>query len=161
MKRFAFSLQRMLGFKTTMYERERNVLAHMRAERLALEQRRNAAEAQMYQMDADFRQKAATEGVSMDEVRQMSFHRDNADKLLQQFDIDLARMDVAIEKQLQVVIELDKEVQSLEKLRETQWEEYQMETAREERERILELVSARYAQDQREEAEEERRAAQG
>lgn len=157
MKRFAFSLQRMLGFKQTLYEKERNTLAQLRAERLALEMRRDAAQAQMMQMDADFRQKAATDGVRIDEVRQLSFHRDNADKLIKQFDQDLARMDVEIEKQLQVVIALDKEVKSLEKLRESQWEEYQRKAAKEENDRILEIVSSRFAENQKAEQEEEAR----
>lgn len=158
MKRFAFSLQRMLGFKQTLYEKERNTLAQLRAERLALEMRRDATQAQMVRMDEDFRQKAATDGVRMDEVRKLSFHRDNAGKLIRQFDDELARMDIEIEKQLQVVIALDKEVKSLEKLRESQWEEYQREAAKEENDRILEIVTSRFAESQKAEQAEEARA---
>ena len=58
-----------------------------------------------------------------------------------------------IEKQLVIVVALDKEVKSLEKLREKQWEEYQAETIREENERILEMVSSRFAAEQKENAE--------
>ena len=155
MKRFAFSLQRMLGFKRSMYEKERNTLALMRAERAALQARRDATERQMLAMDAEFRQKAATEGVRIDEVTALSYHRTNSDRLIEQLEGEIARMDVAIEKQLLVVIELDKEVKSLEKLRERQWEEYQAEAVREERERILEIVSGRFAQLQREAEEAE------
>ncbi len=150
MKRFAFSLQRMLGFKRSMYEKERNTLALLRAERAALQARRDDTERQMLAMDAEFRQKAAAEGVRIDEVTALSYHRTNSDRLIEQLEGEIARMDAAIEKQLLVVIELDKEVKSLEKLRERQWEEYQAEAAREERERILEIVSGRFAELQRE-----------
>ena len=158
MKRFAFSLQRMLGFKKTLYDKERNTLAQMRAAHNALEKRREDTRQQMLQMDADFREKAARDGVRIDEVRQVAFHRDNGGKLVKQLDAEIARMEVEIERQLQVVIALDKEVQSLEKLREKQWEEYRQALAREENERILELVSARFVDNQRQAQEEEARA---
>ncbi len=155
MKRFQFSLQRMLGFKRTMYERARNDLARLRAQKLALEQRRDNAQLQMLQVDADFREKAASSGVGISEVTQMSFHRDNADKLIKELNAAIALKDQEIEVQLQIVIALDKEVKSLEKLRERQWEEYQAELTREENERILELVSRRFTDAQSEKAKEE------
>lgn len=150
MKKFVFSLQRMLGFKRTVYEKERGTLAHMRAARAALHQRRDAAERQMLAKDAEFRAKAAAGGVRIGEVRSASFHRENADKLLKQMDRELAEMDVAIERQLQVVVELNKEVKSLEKLREAQWNEWQAAEASEERERILELVAGKFERARRE-----------
>ncbi len=156
MKKFAFTLERMLGFKRTMYEKERSMLAQLRAEQAALQQRRDDTENQMLQLDAEFRHKAATEGVSIDEVTRVSFHRDNSDKVIKQFDIDIAKMEVAIAKQLEIVVALDKEVKSLEKLREQQWEEYQAQAAREETERILELVSRNFVDEQMAAAEEQR-----
>lgn len=144
MKKFAFSLQRILGFKITMYEKERNTLAQLRAEKRALEKRKEDATWQMMNMDAKFRQKAAKDGVRLDEVRRLAFHRENADKLVKQLNGEIAHKDVEIEKQLEVVIELDREVKSLEKLREKQWDDYQRSEAREENQRILEIVSARF-----------------
>ncbi|MGD9560559.1 MAG: flagellar export protein FliJ [Oscillospiraceae bacterium] len=150
MKRFAFSLERMLSFKRTMYEKERNTLAQLRAERLSVEQRRDNTERQMLEKHAAFRQKAATEGVRIDEVTSMSFHRESADHLITLLEMEMARLDVEIEKQLEIVMALDKEVKSLEKLREKQWEEYTAESIREENERILEIVSGRFVQTQSE-----------
>lgn len=155
MKRFAFSLQRMLAFKTTMYEKERNTLAQMRAERLTVFTRRQNTERQALERDAAFREKAAAEGVRLAEVTAVNYQRESADRLCELLDAELLRMDEAIEAQLQVVIALDKEVQSLEKLREKQWEEYQAEAAREEQERILELVSRKFSDEQAEERTEE------
>lgn len=155
MKKFAFSLQRILSFKKTMYEKERNLLAQLRAERTTLEQRRMDVEQQMYEQDAKFRQKAATEGVGLQEVNKNSLYRESAKLLMDQLDIEIDQLEIKIERQLTIVVELDKEVQSLEKLRERQWEEYLADAAREEQERILEMVSRKHFEAQQEEREEE------
>ncbi len=148
MKKFQFSLQRMLGFKTTLYEKERNILAHLRAQRFTVEQRRDNVLLQMARAAAEYRRKAAETGVSAWEVRQLAQKKQSSDTLVEMLEAEMARLDVEIERQLQVVIELDREVKSLEKLREAQWTEWQEEYTREERERILELVSRRYVDDQ-------------
>ncbi|MDL2327166.1 hypothetical protein LJC64_00690 [Ruminococcaceae bacterium OttesenSCG-928-A11] len=135
-----------------MYEKERNTLAQLRAERLVLYSRRENTERQMLAADAAFREKAATEGVRIEAVTAQAYKRESADALCKSLDIDIARKDVEIEAQLQVVVALDKEVKSLEKLRETQWEEYLAEAAREENERILEIVSNKFAGEQAEAA---------
>jgi hypothetical protein len=142
----------MLGFKRSMYDKERNTLAQMRAERAGIQMRRDNTERQMLRRDAAFRKKAAGEGVRIGEVTSAAFHRDNAHKLCRQLDRELEAMDEAIARQLEVVMALDKEVKSLEKLRERQWDEYLAEAARVERDRILELVSGRYAARQAEAA---------
>ena len=155
MKKFAFTLQRMLAFKTTMYEKERNALAQLRAERLTVEQRRDNILLQMAQADAEYRRKAAEGGIPAEEVRQLALKKQSSDALVEMLEAEMARLDVEIERQLQVVIELDREVKSLEKLREAQWAEWQEEYTREEKERILELVSRRYVDDQAAQAEED------
>lgn len=151
MKKFTFSLERILGFKRTLYEKERNILAQLRAERAGLQQRRDATEAQMIAIDAQFRAKAANGGVRVEEVNQVNYHRDNSDKLIHQLEDEIAQKDEEIEKQLRIVIELDQDVKGLEKLREKQWEEYSAEAAREEQERVMELVSSQYIEEQKEE----------
>ncbi len=144
MKRFEFSLQRMLAFKTTLYEKERNTLAHLRARRLAAEQRRDDVALQMAEAAAAYRRKAADTGVAAGEVHQLAQKKQSSDAVIEMLQAEMAKLDAEIEKQLQVVIALDREVKSLEKLREAQWNEWQEDYAREERERILELVSRRY-----------------
>ena len=155
MKRFAFSMQRILNFRKTLYEKERNMLAQLRVERATLQDRRDSTEQQFLSRDVAFREKAATGGVRVEEVNQLNFHRESADSLIDELEGMIARKDIEIERQLQIVIELDKEVKSLEKLREKQWEEYSAEAAREEQDRILEMVSGKFAQQQREQAEED------
>lgn len=150
MKKFSFSLERILAFKRTLYEKERNELARLRAVRARMQQRRDDTENQMLAADAAFREKAATEGVRIDDVNTMNYQRNSADILIKQLDIDIAEMDVLIEKQVEIVLELDRDIKGLEKLREKQWEEYIYETNQEEKERILELVSSKHIETQRE-----------
>ena len=148
MKKFEFSLERLLGFKRSMYEKERNALAQLRVQRLALEAKKEETQRQIAVMEAEFREKAAN-GVKMDEVNRLSFHQTNAGRLIEQLDVDIEQMDVLIQRQLEVVIQLDKDVKGLEKLRETQWDEYTAEAMKAEQERILELVSGRFIEDQK------------
>ncbi len=138
----------MLGFKRTLYEKERNILSQLRAQRLALEVRRDETQRQVLEKDAAFRQKAATEGARIDEVNSLNYHRDNADKLVKQLDGEMAELDVKIEAQLKIVMQLDQDVKGLEKLREKQLDEYNAAAMREEQERILELISGRFAEEQ-------------
>ena len=147
MKKFVFSLERILAFKRTLYEKERNALAQLRAQRAALEQKKEDTIAQTLQLDAEFREKAQR-GATIHDITSLNYHRENADLLVKQLNVDMATLDVAIEQQLKVVIQLDKDVKGLEKLRESQLEEYTAEAMKEEQERISELVSNKFIEDQ-------------
>lgn len=148
MKKFVFPLQRMLAFKQSLYEKERNELIRLRAARNELERRRDETRQQMLVMDEEFRQRAAA-GVSYEQVTSQSFHRENADKLVKQLEAEMAKLDVEIEQQLRVVIQLDQDVKGLEKLREKQFAEYSAAAAKEEQERIAEMVSNKFIEEQR------------
>lgn len=147
MKRFSFTLQRILGFKRTLYEKERNELARLRALRLQTLEHKEDVQNQMALREQDFREKAR-EGVGREEISSLQVYRNSTDYLVKHLEEEIAKLDEAIAKQLQVVIELDRDVKGLEKLREKQLEEYQLEAAREERERILELVSTDHLNNQ-------------
>ncbi len=147
LKKFVFSLERILAFKRTLYEKERNALAQLRAQRAALEQKKEDTIAQTLQLDAEFREKAQR-GATIHDITSLNYHRENADLLVKQLNVDMATLDVAIEQQLKVVIQLDKDVKGLEKLRESQLEEYTAEAMKEEQERISELVSNKFIEDQ-------------
>lgn len=149
MKKFAFSLQRMLAFKQSLYEKERNALAQLRAQRAALEQKKEDTRRQLFNQDAAFREKAAKGPVGIEDITALSFHRENAEHLIKQLDADIAVLDEAIARQLEVVIQLDRDVKSLEKLREKQLQEYTAAAMKEEQERISELVSSKYIEDQK------------
>ncbi|MDL2252724.1 flagellar FliJ family protein [Ruminococcaceae bacterium OttesenSCG-928-I18] len=154
MRRFAFTLEKMLNYKSSLYERERNELGRLRRERVELEQKLEAVQQQLHEKEVEFQQKAA-HGVRMEEVQRIAYFRENSEKLVIALKEQIAAKEIEIEKQLAIVIQLDKDVKGLEKLKEKQWEEYVAESNREEKERILELVSFKYLETKNEEALEE------
>lgn len=156
MKKFSFPLERILSYKRSLYEEARNELARLRHERATLEQRKEDTRRQILTREAEFHEKAAR-GIPMDEVQSYNYYRESAEHLIEELDAAIAAKDVEIEKQLEIVIQLDQDVKGLEKLREKQWNEYMDEARREENERILEIVSTKHIEAQREtEAEEQR-----
>lgn len=155
MKKFNFTLQRMLAYKQSLYEKERNELARLRHERAALLQRQDATRVQLADKEQTFRRRAAGVGAYIEDVTSFNYYRSSAELLIQDLEEQIQRKDIEIAAQLKIVIELDRDVKGLEKLREKQWEEYQAAAAIEERERILELVSTKYLETQAENAAEQ------
>ncbi len=153
MKKFAFSLERMLSYKHSLYEKERNELARLRHERLSAEHHRDSVLHQVAEKEMAL-YRDMEKGLPVSEVKKMGYYRDNADTLVQVLETQMQELDIEIEKQLAIVIALDQDVQSLEKLREKQWDEYQAETRREEAERISELVGQKYIENQKIEEQE-------
>lgn len=159
MKKFGFTLAKMLSYKSSLYERERNELARLRRERAELEARRKEVQHQLLAMEAEFRERACG-GVDVTEVQRIAYFRRNADCLCELLTRDMTDLDVRIARQLVIVIQLDQDVQGLEKLREKQWDEYMAAEKREESERISELVSTKYIETQNLAAAEELAAKQ-
>lgn len=158
MKKFVFTLGRMLSYKSSLYEKERNELARLRRERAELEARRDEVQRQLAAVEAEFQEKALG-GVDVAEMQKVAYFRKNADCLTTILQGQMAELDVRIERQLAIVIKLDQDVQGLEKLREKQWEEYTAEAKHEEAERISELVSGKYIEAQQQALAEELAAA--
>ncbi len=154
MKKFVFSLERMLSYKHSLYEKESNELARLRRERLDTEHRRDGVQRQVAEKEAALYRDMG-KGLSVSEVRKMAYFRENADTLVQILEEKMCELDIEIEKQLAIVIALDQDVQSLEKLREKQWDEYLADTRREEAERISELVSRKHIETRQSETEDE------
>lgn len=137
----------MLGYKRSLYERERHELARMRRERDRVEQRRDSTISQLGAREREFREKAAV-GAHVEDVNSYNYQRNAAEILIKALQEEIDRMNIEIEKQLEIVIQLDKDVKGLEKLREKQWDKYVFEANKEEHERILEIVSTKYIDDQ-------------
>lgn len=143
MKKFTFSLEKLLRYKETLYDKEKNALGTLRAERIAVEQRLEENARQAAEADAGLKQEAAR-GTTILRLRTFQYQIENARRLEKQYELELIAADERIERQLQVVLELQKEISALEKLREKQRAEYDYDVQREESETIGELVSSRY-----------------
>ncbi|MDD3429680.1 MAG: flagellar FliJ family protein [Oscillospiraceae bacterium] len=143
MKKFTFSLEKMLNYKTTLLEEEKATLGRMRAELNAIEAEIQQTTRQMLNTDIQLK-KTAAQGVNVMQLRNMSFQIDNTRNLI----ADLKKQQVAQEKkvqmQLQVVLGATQEVSGMEKLKEKQLEAYRYSLQKEEELMISELVSTQY-----------------
>lgn len=144
MKKFHFSLERMLHYKQTILDREKDALSALHADRARLEQSIEDCERRMLEIDMDYKAKALT-GVNMLETRSVNFQIDNCRSLIAQRERELVALNAQIEEQTQVVLGLTNEIRGLEKLREKQQAEYDYEVRKQEEEAINEIVSSKYA----------------
>lgn len=144
MKKFHFSLERMLHYKQTILDREKDALSALHADRARLEQGIEDCERRMLEIDMDYKAKALT-GVNMLETRSVNFQIDNCRSLIAQRERELVALNAQIEEQTQVVLGLTNEIRGLEKLREKQQAEYDYEVRKQEEEAINEIVSSKYA----------------
>ena len=128
MKRFSFSLERVLEFRRQQEELERNRMEALAAQRLHLGQRAIEMEEQSRQARAGC---AAGTGVPAIEIRQAF---DYAQTLWWAREETLAQRE-SVERQrreqMQVVIEARRRVQLLEKLRSEQWSRHRKQADRE------------------------------
>ena len=142
MKKFEFTLGRMLSYQQTLLDKEKGNLAAMYARRNELEASRDAYHGRYLEACA-IKTAAVAKGVTALEFackeRDIVVLRDKekeiSDRLLVQ--------EQKIEKQRQIVMELSQKVAGYEKLRDKQWDEYQKAQQKAESEQILEMVSGK------------------
>lgn len=151
MKKFHFTLDKMLRYKDSILEEEKNRLMQIRAEKNAVDTRIEKAEADLVQLDQE-RCEKASQGISVFELRTYAYHIENTNRHIKALIEEQEKLEKQIAKQLAVVIERTQEVSGLEKLRDKQREEYNQSVMKEEQENIMEMVTSKYI---REEAPEE------
>lgn len=149
MKKFHFSLQRMLDYKRTLLDREKDVLHAIHAERIAEERHQEETEARLWELDTTLHESAA-HGTTALAVQQLNFTIESTRAVLEQIAQALVAIEKRIEAQTQAVVLLSQEVSGLERLEEKQREEYNYAARRAETETIGEIVAARYTAKQKE-----------
>lgn len=140
MKKYRFSLEKLLSYKRQMMEREKNKLMSLRNER-------NRAEEKLHQLERDLVnaqkrfQLEMVKGVSAMHINLFQMQKDA--NLLEQHDlrVTLRTMDATIERQRRVVVKASQEVSGLDKLEAEQREEYQKLEAKESETMIEEFLS--------------------
>lgn len=147
MKKFHFTLDRMLRYKDSLLEEEKNKLMQIRAQKNAVDEKIEQAEENMRRLDTERTEKAAA-GMSVIEMRGYAYNIDNTRRHLKALAEEQEKLARAVEKQLAVVVEKTQEVSGLEKLRDKQLEEYNQSVMKEEQLNIMELVSSKYIRDQ-------------
>lgn len=123
MKRFEFSLKKLLSYKQQILKREKNDLANLRKQQQILLDERKATIEKSQMKNRELIQRI-NQGLS---PQQIAFHKQFLSSLNQQVILITGRLENLegqIQKQLGVIIEITKEIDSLEKLEKKQLEEY-------------------------------------
>ena len=140
MKKFHFTLDKLLDFKGQVLEREKNSLASLNAQKAEALEMKAALELEMKEAQDDFNYRAQ-KGISAMEMFIFKEHHNTLRLQIEDIKASIVSLDAAVERQLGVVTEASKEVKSLEKLEEKQLEEYKAAATKENEQFIEEFVS--------------------
>lgn len=141
MKKFKFTLDKLLDYKGQILDKEKNDLAALNVARAEALELKEGLEAELRRNQDEFNKKAA-EGISpFDMVLFTNYH--NVLRLrIEDTQKEIEGLERKIEQQLIVVTEASKDVKSLEKLEEKQLEDYRFKVQKSEESFIEEYVNA-------------------
>ena len=143
MKKFAFSLERMMNFQSQNLEKEMGILGRMTAERDALEARKRDMAEKAAGIQAEIARREA-EGTTIFMLKACYSILESARNQLEELEKERKLLQAGLERQRQVVTEASREVKKLEKLKEKQLEEYHRGEAKEQQETIAEHVAGNF-----------------
>ena len=141
MKKFHFTLDKLLDFKDQVLEKEKNSLASLNAQRLEALELKAALEQELREAQDDFNFKAQ-KGISAMEMFIFKEHHNTLRLQIEDAKKSIEELETAVEKQLTVVTDASKEVKSLEKLEEKQLEDYNFKAAKADEQFIEEYVNS-------------------
>ena len=140
MKKFQFSLGRMRDYRERLLEEEKGTLQRYKAERNQIDDKLARLEGEFGELSRRMQEKAE-KGTTVIELRKLSAQMDNVRMQIRELEKALTKAEQRVEKQMQVVVEANKEVTKLDKLEEKQLEEYRRQVNKAEEDRIDEFVS--------------------
>lgn len=143
MKKFNFPLEKVLRFRTSLLDEEKNRLAELRRDVIETENKIEDCRCQIAQSDLKLKE-SAMQGTSVMELQMLNFQIDSARRMITELEKTLKKQRALAEKQLAVVLEATKDVNGLERLRDKQREEYNEAVRKEDDLTISELVSSQY-----------------
>ena len=123
MKKFKFSLDKLKSYKEQIKKREENTLASLRAEQLEKLHEKEELLRELDRRNAEFIRKSEIGMTAMEMVTEKGFISYILDSIKAK-DKEISVLSAKINKQLMVVTEASREVQTLEKLEEKQFDEY-------------------------------------
>ena len=143
MKKFSFSLARMMNYEEQILEREKGVMGRLIAEHDEISARQQEIICQLEkihgEMDVEIRR-----GTTVYQINAYTAMIRTGKFQLEQLKKQLLIKKAEIERQRQTVTEASQEVKKLEKLKEKQLEEYHHSEKKEEEEMISEHVSGSF-----------------
>lgn len=141
MKKFKFTLDKLLDYKGQVLDREKNDLAALNVQRAEAEEQKRSFQEQLKNTQDDFNTKAA-KGVSPMEMAIFSYYHESLRTSIKETEKAIVRLENAVEKQTGVVVEASKDVKSLEKLEEKQLEAYRFKALKADEAFIEEYVNS-------------------
>ena len=123
MKKFSFSLQRLLNYKEQLFENERNILAEMQAVLSQLEQELNDMKNEHLRRVAEYNEKIK-EGLLPAEMQTHKYYLTVLDENIRNKIEQIKLQQQAVDRQMDIVREAKMEISTIEKLKEKKLEEY-------------------------------------
>ena len=146
MKKFNFPLEKVLRFRTSLLDEEKNKLAELRRDVIETENKIEDCRRQMAESDLELKESAA-KGTTIQRIQILNFQIESARNMIEDLEKQLKKQQLLVERQLGVVLEATKAVNGLERLKEKQREEYNEAVRKEDDLTISELVSSQYVRD--------------
>lgn len=143
MKKFVFTLERMLAYQEQNLEKEKGVLGRVTAERDRLEEDKRDKELKIHHIQEDIGQRQM-QGTTVFILKGCYSILEGTRIQLEEIETELARAQARVEKQRRIVTEASQEVKKLEKLKEKQLEEYRHDEAKEQQDLITEHVAGEF-----------------
>lgn len=141
MKKFQFTLEKLLDYKDQVLEKEKNDLAYLHAEKNSALEHKEELEQYMKEAQDDFNYRAQ-KGISPMEMFMFKEYHNTLRLSIEDTTREIEKLEASIEKQTGVVTEASKDVKSLEKLEEKQLEDYKFRLTKADEAFIEEYVNS-------------------
>lgn len=128
-----------MGYKKQVLDREKNNLAHLRVQQQKMQEEKQELEAKLKRSADEFRDLSG-KGITVMQITMFKGYHQSLRMQIKELENSIEEMEKKVQKQLGVVVDATKEVSSLEKLEEKQFEEYKFKVAKAEEQFIAEYV---------------------
>lgn len=146
MKRFEFTLSKMMSYQEQVLQRERNAMGELIAERNKAELWIEEITQQLIEIHKEM-DSVIKKGTSIFNLNRYTMTIKNGNSQVEDMKRRIRILESEIETQRQIVAEASKEVSKLQKLEEKQREEYRRSLAKEEQENVLEYISGKFVRE--------------
>lgn len=151
MKKFQFSLNKMLDYKDQLLEKEKGTLSQYRAQKNKIDDDILALEQEFEHFDQLMKEESR-QGTSITRIRSFNFMMGNIRQQIKQLHVQQKVYEAAIENQVKVVVAASQEVSGLDKLKEKQMDEYKHMVAKNDELMISEFISSKLIRERGSEA---------
>ena len=142
MKKFKFTLGRMLDYKDQLLDEEKNRLAQLRKKKQEIDDHIESLLRELDKISVTMRQEQER-GITAFQLLSYESQRTNIRRQIEQLKKEQALAKLEVKRQVQVVVQATQEVSKLDKLQDKQLEEYRKMVMKAEELEIEEFVSSR------------------